>query len=38
VTWLKQAREFLTTRSFAGLLREIYAMYPAYAVNSKFGG
>lgn len=36
--WLKQAREFLTTRSFARLLKDIYAMYPQYAVNSKFGG
>jgi predicted ArsR family transcriptional regulator len=37
-TWLAQMREFLTTRSFAQLLREIYAAYPKYAVNSKFGG
>lgn len=36
--WLRQAREFLTTRSFAQLLREIYAMYPDMAVNSRFGG
>lgn len=36
--WLRQAREFLTTRSFAQLLREIYALYPEYAVNSRFGG
>jgi DNA-binding PadR family transcriptional regulator len=36
--WLRQAREFLTTRSFAELLREIYALYPDYAVNSRFGG
>ena len=37
-SWLRQAREFLTTRSFAQLLREIYALYPDYAVNSRFGG
>lgn len=36
--WLKQAREFLTTRSFAQLLRDVYAMYPDMAVNSRFGG
>jgi hypothetical protein len=36
--WLRQAREFLTTRSFAQVLREIYALYPEYAVNSRFGG
>jgi uncharacterized protein len=36
--WLKQARDFLTTRSFAQLLREIYELYPDYAVNSRFGG
>ena len=38
LTWLKQAREFLTTRSFAQLLREIYDLYPRYAVNSRFSG
>lgn len=36
--WLRQARQFLTTRSFAQLLREIYSLYPDYAVNSRFGG
>jgi uncharacterized protein YwgA len=36
--WLRQARDFLTTRSFAQLLREIYELYPDYAVNSRFGG
>jgi uncharacterized protein YwgA len=36
--WLRQAREFLTTRSFAQLLRDIYALYPDMAVNSRFGG
>jgi hypothetical protein len=36
--WLRQTREFLTTRSFAQLLREVYALYPDYAVNSRFGG
>lgn len=38
ITWLRQARDFLTTRSFAQLLREIYELYPDYAVNSRFGG
>lgn len=38
VGWLRKAREFLTTRSFAQLLRDIYAEYPNYAVNSRFGG
>jgi hypothetical protein len=38
VGWLKQTREFLTTRSFAHLLRDVYALYPDYAVNSRFGG
>jgi hypothetical protein len=36
--WLRSARDFLTTRSFAQLLRDVYAAYPAYAVNSRFGG
>jgi hypothetical protein len=36
--WLGQAREFVTTRSFAQLLREVYDLYPDYAVNSRFGG
>jgi uncharacterized protein len=38
IAWLRQAREFLTTRSFAQLLRDIYALYPDMAVNSRFGG
>jgi uncharacterized protein YwgA len=38
VGWLRQAREFLTTRSFAQLLQDVYALYPDYAVNSRFGG
>jgi hypothetical protein len=38
VGWLRSAREFLTTRSFAQLLREIYEEYPDFAVNSRFGG
>jgi uncharacterized protein YwgA len=38
VAWLRQAREFLTTRSFAQLLRDVYALYPDMAVNSRFGG
>jgi len=37
VGWLRAAREFLTTRSFAQLLRDIYAEYPDFAVNSRFG-
>jgi hypothetical protein len=36
--WLRQTREFLTTRSFAQLLRDVYALYPDYAVNSRFAG
>lgn len=36
--WLRQARDFLTTRSFAQLLRDVYDMYPNMAVNSRFGG
>jgi len=38
VRWLRSAREYLITRSFSQLLREIYAEYPGYAVNSKFEG
>lgn len=38
VRWLRSAREFLTTRSFAQLLRDIYAEYPGFAVNSRFSG
>lgn len=38
IGWLKQAREFVTTRSFAQLLRDIYDLYPDYAVNSRFDG
>lgn len=36
--WLRQARDFLTTRSFAQLLRDVYALYPDYAANSRFSG
>jgi len=38
VGWLRSAREFLTTRSFAQLLRDIYEEYPDFAVNSRFSG
>jgi hypothetical protein len=38
VGWLKAVREYLTTRTFAQLLREIYAEYPDYAMNSRFEG
>lgn len=38
VRWLRSAREFLTSRSFAQLLRDIYEEYPDFAVNSRFSG
>jgi uncharacterized protein len=38
VGWLRSAREFLTTRSFPQLLRDIYAAYPEFARNSHFAG
>jgi uncharacterized protein YwgA len=31
-------RKYVTSRSFARLLREVYKAYPAYAVNSRFAG
>ncbi len=38
VVWLRSAREFLTTRPFTQLLRDIYEEYPEFAVNSRFSG
>lgn len=31
-------REYVTSRSFARLLREVYKAYPDFAVNSRFAG
>lgn len=34
LAWLAAARDYVASRSFTQLLREIYARYPSYAVNS----
>jgi hypothetical protein len=36
VAWLAQCRRFLTERSFAKLLTDIYAAYPGMATKSQF--
>jgi hypothetical protein len=35
VGWLAQARQFVVSRSFVRLLKQIYEMYPTYAAKSK---
>lgn len=37
-TFICAIRKYVTSRSFARLLREVYKAYPAYAVNSRFAG
>lgn len=37
-TFIAQIRRYVTSRSFAQLLREVYAAYPAYATASRFNG
>lgn len=34
--WLRHMGEYVTSRSFGQLLREVYAAYPAYAERSVF--
>jgi uncharacterized protein YwgA len=34
----KATREYVSSRPFARLLREVYKAYPEYAVNSRFAG
>lgn len=34
--FVRRVREFVTTRSFGQLLRDVYAAYPEYAVASRF--
>jgi hypothetical protein len=36
VEWLGSTRRFLTTRTFAKLLTDVYGLYPEYAVHSRF--
>ncbi len=36
--FVARVREFVTSRSFAQLLRDVYAEYPEYAKNSHFSG
>lgn len=36
--FIRRVRSFVTTRPFAQLLRDVYAAFPAYAVNSRFQG
>lgn len=36
--YLRRVRRYVTSRSFAQLLREVYARFPEYAVNSRFQG
>jgi uncharacterized protein len=37
-TFICAVRKYVTSRSFARLLREVYKVYPDYAVNSRFAG
>lgn len=36
--FVERTRSFVTSRSFSELLRDVYAEYPDYAVNSRFRG
>lgn len=36
--FVEQIRAFVTTRTFTRLLRDVYAAYPEYAMNSQFAG
>jgi len=36
--FLRSVRQFVTTRSFSRLLRDVYAAYPDYATRSRFNG
>jgi uncharacterized protein len=36
--FIKSVREFVTTRRFSSLLRDVYAAYPEFAVRSRFTG
>jgi uncharacterized protein YwgA len=36
VTWMREARAFLTTRSFSRLLEDVYELFPEYATQSHF--
>lgn len=36
--FVRAVREYVTSRSFSDLLREVYAAYPAYATKSRFAG
>jgi uncharacterized protein YwgA len=36
--FVRRVREFVTSRSFAQLLRDVYAAHPDYATKSLFGG
>ena len=37
-TFICATRKYVTSRSFARLLREVYKAYPDYAANSRFAG
>ncbi len=36
--FVRSVRQFVTTRSFTRLLRDVYAEYPQFAVNSRLRG
>ncbi len=36
--FVQAIRRYVSSRSFARLLREVYKAYPAFAVNSRFAG
>jgi uncharacterized protein len=38
VTFIKSVRQFVTTRRFSSLLRDVYAAYPEFATRSRFAG
>lgn len=38
IDWVKRVRAYVTSRSFSQLLREVYRVFPDYAVASRFRG
>jgi uncharacterized protein YwgA len=38
IMFIRNIRQYINSRSFAQLLREIYKAYPEYAINSRFAG
>lgn len=38
VEFVRRVRQFVTTRAFSRLLRDVYEVYPEYALKSRFSG